>query len=62
MTDYDLIVLNGVVVTDTDIGEKDIAIKEEKIAQVVPKGTLSGATAKRTIDAKGGYVTVILRS
>lgn len=62
MADYDLLVLNGIVVTDTEIGEKDIAIKDEKIVQVVPKGTLSGATAKRAIDANGGYVMVILRS
>jgi dihydropyrimidinase len=62
MADYDLLVLNGVVVTDTEIGEKDIAIKDERIVKVAPKGTLSGVTAKRTIDANGGYVMVILRS
>ncbi len=61
MANYDLLVLNGIVVTDTEIGEKDIAIKDEKIAQVVPKGMLVGATAKHTIDAQGGYVMVILR-
>jgi dihydropyrimidinase len=55
---YDLLILNGIVVTDTEIGEKDIAIKDEKISEVVPKGTLSEATAKRTINAKGGYVMV----
>jgi dihydropyrimidinase len=31
MADYDLLVLNGIAVTDTEIGEKDIAIKDEKI-------------------------------
>lgn len=62
MTDYDLLVLNGIVVTDTEIGEKDIAIKDGKVDQVVSKSMLSGATAKRTIDAKGGYVMVMSSS
>jgi dihydropyrimidinase len=43
-------------VTDTEIGEKDIAIKDERVVQVVPKCMLLGATAKRTLDAEGGYV------
>lgn len=60
MANYDLLVLNGIVVTDIEIGEKDIAIKDEKIVQVVPKGMLVGATAKRTLDANGGYVMVML--
>jgi len=55
---YDLLILNGVIVTDTDIGEFDIAVKDEKIAEVVPRGGLSGASSKRTIDAQGGYVMV----
>jgi dihydropyrimidinase len=58
MADYDLLILNGIVVTDTETGEKDIAIKNEKIVKVVPRGSLSEATAVRTIDAKGGYVMV----
>jgi hypothetical protein len=56
--EYDLLVLNGVVVTDAVIGEFDIAIKDEKIAEVVPRGGLSGISSKRTIDAQGGYVMV----
>jgi dihydropyrimidinase len=56
--EYDLLVLNGVVVTDTDIGEFDIAVKDEKIAKVIPRGGLSGTSTKRTIDAQGGYVMV----
>ena len=59
MAGYDLLVLNGIVVTDTETGEKDIAIKDGKIVQVVSRGTLTEAVAKRTIDAKGGYVMVI---
>jgi dihydropyrimidinase len=62
MAFYDLIILNGLVVTDTEIVEKDIAIKDEIIAEVVPKGMLLEATAKRTIDAKGGYVMVSYKS
>lgn len=54
--DYDLVVLNGIVVTDTETGAFDIAVKDEKIHQVVARGGLSEATARRTIDAQGGYV------
>ena len=57
-TEYDVIILNGVVVTDTDVGELDIAIKDEKIAKIVGRGGLQGAKATRTIDAEGGYVMV----
>lgn len=58
MAAYDLLILNGIVVTDTEIGENDIAIRVEKIIKIVPKGMLSEATAKSMIDAKGGYVVV----
>ena len=57
-TDYDLLVLNGIVVTDTDTGEYDVAVKGEKIANIVSRGGLSGAVVKQTIDAQGGYVMV----
>jgi dihydropyrimidinase len=56
--EYDLLVLNGIVVTDTEIGGFDISVKDEKIAGIVPRGGLSGASSKRTIDAQGGYVMV----
>lgn len=62
MANYDLLVLNGIVVTDTEMGERDIAIKDEMIVQIVPRGMLSGSIARRTLDAKGGYVMVILNS
>ena len=55
---YDLVIVNGVVVTDTDIAELDIAIKGEKIVKMVPKGQLQDANATKTIDAEGGYVMV----
>jgi dihydropyrimidinase len=54
--EYDLFVLNGVVVTDRLEGEYDIAIKDGKISALEPRGKASGHMAKRTIDAKGGYV------
>lgn len=58
MAGYDLIIVNGVVVTDTDIKEYDIAIKDEKIAKIVPRGELKDVKAGKTIDAEGGYVMV----
>lgn len=58
MAEYDLFVVNGIVVTDIETGNFDIAIKDEKIAKVVPRGGLQGLTAKKTIDAKEGYVMV----
>ncbi|KAF2002467.1 D-hydantoinase [Amniculicola lignicola CBS 123094] len=54
--EYDTIIVNGVVVTDTDIADLDIAIKDEKIVKIVPNGGLKDASAKKTIDAEGGYV------
>ncbi len=58
MAAYDLLVLNGLVVTDSETRESDIAVKDGKIAKVVPRGELSGVEAKKTIDAKGGMVMV----
>ena len=55
---YDIIIVNCIVVTDTDISEYDIAIKDEKIVKVVSRGELKDATATKTIDAEGGYVMV----
>lgn len=56
MAEYDLLILNGLVVTVDEIGEFDIAVKDGKIAKVVPKGGLAGASSKKTIDAQGGMV------
>lgn len=55
-TEYDLLIINGVVVTDTEIQECDVAIKDEKIAKIVPRGGLKHVKATKTIDAEGGYV------
>lgn len=57
-TNYDIIILNGIVVTDTDVGVLDVAIKDEKIVKVVQRGGLGDAAAAKTIDAEGGYVMV----
>ncbi|CAG8971683.1 hypothetical protein HYALB_00003151 [Hymenoscyphus albidus] len=56
MSLYDLLVLNGLVVTDQETGQFDIAVKDGKIAKVVPRETLGHVESKRTIDAKGGMV------
>lgn len=56
--EYDLIIVNGVVVTDTEIRECDIAVKDEKVAKIVARGGLKDEKAVKTIDAEGGYVMV----
>lgn len=58
MIEYDLLVLNGLVVTDQVTGELDIAVKDGKIAKVVQRGSLKGESAKKTIHAEGGIVMV----
>lgn len=58
MSSYDLLVINGLVVTASDIGPYDIAIKDEKIALLAPTGSLKEIAAKRVLDAQGGYVMV----
>lgn len=55
---YDIIIINGMVVTDTEVRECDIAVKSEKIVKVAPRGGLKDATTEKTIDAEGGYVMV----
>ena len=58
MESYDLLVINGLVVTASDIGYYDIVIKDEKIALLAPSGSLVDIATKRIIDAEGGYVMV----
>lgn len=58
MDSYDLLIINGLVITASDIGHYDIAIKDEKIALLAPTGSFTELTARRTIDAEGGYVMV----
>ena len=57
MDGFDLLVVNGVVVTAAETATYDIAIKDSKIALLAPPGLLSKDKAKRVIDAQGGYVT-----
>ncbi|KAH0840666.1 hypothetical protein FOPE_06034 [Fonsecaea pedrosoi] len=56
MDGFDLLVVNGLVVTASDTANYDIAIKDGKIALLAPPGVLSPSSAKRVIDAEGGYV------
>ena len=60
MTEYDLLVLNGLVVTDHETGEFDIAVKDGKVAKVVPRGSMKANSASKIIDAQGGMVMVNL--
>jgi hypothetical protein len=57
--EYDLIVVNGVVVTDQEIRELDIAVKDGMVVKLVERGGLGGiGSAKRMVDAEGGWVMV----
>lgn len=60
MAYFDLIIVGGLVVTAEEIGEFDIGIKDEKIAEITARGGLSSKFAAKTIDAKGGYVMVCI--
>jgi dihydropyrimidinase len=55
--DFDLLIVNARLVTDTTITECDIAIKDEKIASIQDRGIIGHDFAKRVIDADGAYVT-----
>ncbi len=58
MAEFDLLVVNGLVVTTGDTAHYDIAIKYGKIALLAPPGVLDKGQATKVIDAEGGYVTV----
>lgn len=60
MDSFDLLIVNGLVVTASDTANYDIAIKDGKIALLAPPGLLTEKNAKRVIDAEGGYVMVCL--
>ncbi|KAK5676936.1 hypothetical protein LTS10_010700 [Elasticomyces elasticus] len=57
MAEYDLIIINGLVASAADVIEADIAIKGDKIVSVATRGGLKNATAAKTIDAEGAYIT-----
>ena len=50
----DILILNGKIVNEGEIVEKDLLIKDEKIERI--DGDLSSISAKKTIDASGHYV------
>jgi dihydropyrimidinase len=56
--DFDLVVVNGLLVTHEQTGAYDVAIREGKVVRVVSRGDLQGVRSKRVIDAEGGYVMV----
>ncbi|PMD52076.1 D-hydantoinase [Hyaloscypha bicolor E] len=56
MAEYDLLVLNGLVVTHDKTAELDIAVKDGKIAKLLPRGELEGVEADKVIDAQEGMV------
>ena len=58
MGPYDLLAINGPVVTASDVGHDFIVIKDKQIGLLVSKGTIAGIAATRVIDAEGGYVRV----
>lgn len=62
MAGFDLLVLNGLVVTDQTTGHFDIAIKDGKISEIVPPGSIPAADANKIIDAQGGMVMVSVLS
>lgn len=55
---YDCLIVNGIVVTASDTGRYDIAIKDGKIALLTSTGLLEHTASKRVIDAEGAYVMV----
>ncbi|KAG9238327.1 hypothetical protein BJ875DRAFT_502095 [Amylocarpus encephaloides] len=56
MVVYDLLILNGFVVTDKETGGFDIAVKDGKVAEVVARGSLESNETGKIVDAKGGMV------
>jgi dihydropyrimidinase len=58
MDSFDLLVVNGLVVTASDTANYDIAVKNGKIVLLAPPGLLMRDKASRVIDARGGYVMV----
>lgn len=57
MAEYDVLVVNGIVVSDVEAKPLDIAIKGEKVAAIGSPGSFKEASAGRTIDAEGAFIT-----
>jgi formylmethanofuran dehydrogenase subunit A len=58
MVEFDLLIVNGIVVTDTEIAENAIAVKDGKIVRLISSSEQPYPSADKVIDAQGGYVTV----
>ncbi|KAL9622521.1 MAG: hypothetical protein Q9160_003197 [Pyrenula sp. 1 TL-2023] len=56
MDSFDLLVVNGLVITSGDTARYDVAVKDGKIALLAPPGILLHSSSKRVLDARGGYV------
>lgn len=56
-SDYDLVIVNGTLVSHDEIKEADIAIKDSRIAATGDRGSFKDAKTKRIIDAEGGWIT-----
>ena len=54
---FDLLIINGLVVTADETRQADIAIKDGKIAAVEFRGAFKDAKVTETIDAEGAWVT-----
>lgn len=53
---YDLLIINGVVVTAEDTKQADIAIRGEIVVAIEKHGFLKNSEANKVIDAEGGWV------
>jgi hypothetical protein len=58
VAEFNLIVLNGNVVTADVAGDFNIAVEDGKAVRVISKGTLAGLKTKKLIHAEGGMVMV----
>ena len=55
MDAFDLLVVNGIVATASDVARYDIGIRDGKITVLAPPGLMSNGT--RMLDAKGALIT-----
>ncbi|KAI5478105.1 aminohydrolase [Pseudohyphozyma bogoriensis] len=57
MSKFDLVIINGIVVTAGDVGSYSIGVKDGKIAALSPEFTKEEIGDAEVIDAEGAYVT-----
>lgn len=53
---FDLLIVNGILVTAEEVREADVAVRDEKVVAIEARGGFRNATAERTIDAQGAWV------